>query len=111
MSQNQTAVVDAKGVYIGMYDEGAELPAGALRIPQIQECDLEPGRYYWDGKAFQPRARGAMAAMQEEPNMVTAIYDALVAIQRQGIDLPATTREWMTFYASSFDNNIRGKQV
>lgn len=109
MSQKKTAVVDAKGVYLGMFDEGAEIPTGALRIPAVTECDLEAGRYYWDGKAFQPRSRGAIAAIQDEPNMINAIYDGFVALQRQGFDLPATTREWMDWYATSFDNNIRGK--
>jgi hypothetical protein len=110
MTQKQSAAVDTRGVYLGMFDEGAEIPDGALRIPEITECDLEPGRYYWDGKAFQPRARGAIAAMQEEPNMINAIYDGFVALQRQGFDLPASTREWMEFHAGSFDNNICGKR-
>lgn len=47
MSQHQTAVVDARGVYIGMHDESAEIPSGASRIPQIQECDLPIGEYFW----------------------------------------------------------------
>jgi hypothetical protein len=47
MSQNQAAVVDAKGVYLGMFVEGAEIPEGARRLPQIQECDLQAGEYAW----------------------------------------------------------------
>lgn len=47
MKQRQTAVVDAKGIYLGMFDEGAEIPDGARRLTQITECDLPVGEYYW----------------------------------------------------------------
>jgi hypothetical protein len=47
MSQKQTAVVDAKGIYLGMFDEGAEIPDGALRISSVVKCDLPVGEYFW----------------------------------------------------------------
>lgn len=105
MSQSQTAVVDTKSIYLGMYDEGASIPDGARRISEITECDLEPGRYYWNGVTFLPRERGSLAAVREEPNLVAAIYDAFMSMQRQGLDLPQSTREWMAYYASSVDNS------
>jgi hypothetical protein len=43
----QTAVIDGRGVYLGMFVEGAEIPQGARRLPQITECDLPIGMYAW----------------------------------------------------------------
>lgn len=107
MSQKQTAVVDAKNIYLGMFEEGAELPAGALRIPEITECDLEPGRYRWQGDSFVPVRRDAEGRLQESPDMIHAIYDGFGALERQGFDFPPSTKEWMRWYATTFDNNIR----
>lgn len=43
----QHAVIDAEGVYLGMFHKNAEIPAGARRLTQITECDLPVGEYYW----------------------------------------------------------------
>jgi hypothetical protein len=104
MSQKQTAVVDAKSVYLGMFDEGAEIPAGARRISEITDCDLAIGQYFWNGLTFLPRSKGGTASVSEQPEIIPAIYDCFLAIQRQGIDLPPSTKKWMEFFSNSIDN-------
>jgi hypothetical protein len=47
MSEPQTAVLDAKGVYIGMRPISDDLPEGCRRVASIMSCDLPVGEYVW----------------------------------------------------------------
>jgi hypothetical protein len=54
MSQKQTAVVDSRGVYLGMFSTDFNIPSNHRRLSQIQECDLSAGEYFWTDDENNP---------------------------------------------------------
>lgn len=64
MSEKQVAVVDGRGLYLGMFAESHPIADGHRRLPTITKCDLPVGEYFWKddegnpfGGAFWPIPR------------------------------------------------------
>ena len=97
------AQVDENGVLLGYSDK-----EGAKGIPVPHNCDLVPGKYYWNGKKTwlpvdDPRKMDAPA-----PNVMRAIALGFRAVQESGVKLPDETVDWLDFFEKSVDN-IGGK--
>lgn len=84
------AVLDTNGVLLSFTESEV---AGAIAVPH--DCDLQPGKYQWDGQAFTPvMSMFRKDAPAGDPDSKIAIALALRAIGRQ-IPLPAYTKSWL----------------
>jgi len=87
---SQVAVINTKGVFIGMEDYPAGDPE-EHQLVDITECDLEPGKYVWDGEAFQPiKSRNNAIALA-----VDAIDASIKVLQKQDQDIPLEVLIWI----------------
>ncbi|HEX3065418.1 MAG TPA: hypothetical protein VHQ39_08040 [Dongiaceae bacterium] len=105
------AIVDNDGVLLDfdrnrIYAEGVKTDfQGNKQVTVVKVpvgCDLTPGRYWWDGKAFHPRLHTFTASEINRPEDRTAIALALLAI-RDGKPLPPYTKAWLAIFEKTFD--------
>ena len=96
------AILDENDVLIG-YEQVAE-PLAEMRIGNKVNvpdgCDLTIGKYFWNKDHWVP--------ILEQPKdkltlTMRAFYDAFAALEKQGFELPTTTKEWM----NTWENEAR----
>lgn len=68
MSERQTAVVDSRGLYLGMFAESFPIDKAHRRLTAIVECDLPVGEYFWQDDADNPFG-GAFWPIRKKPKM------------------------------------------
>jgi hypothetical protein len=103
MNKNQTAVIDSRDIFIGMYPMQDDIPEGARRLNQIKDCDLPAGRYRWDGKSFLPLRLDNEGRLDREPDLIQAIYLVFKTLENGGTSLPPQAKQWMAWYESTID--------
>ncbi len=98
------AILGDGGILVG-YERGSdEIPAGASVLVD-DECDLQVGRYYWDGTKFIPLPPAGSANAAKEVNVLRAIFRGFQAIEtRFPNTLPKETKEWLEQFSKSIDN-------
>lgn len=68
-------------------------PEGAVEVPE--GCDLVPGRYRWDGRAFQPLSGGDRGQRERVERMAAATLCRLIQeLKAQGMALPGSVERW-----------------
>ncbi len=65
--------VQAGELVFGAPELAGGLPAGAMYVDR--DCDLPPGAYRWNGKAFEPLPRSQRKAAIEAPTLEQAFFD------------------------------------
>ena len=103
------ALLDQNGVY-----QGLELVRGQARATDVivpGDCDLEPGRYRWDGSTFLPLPKFIEAAeLVEEPATLAAIAAGFNAVEEKFPGtLPAITRRWLDWFKTTVD--AKGRHI
>lgn len=107
------AIIDEGGVLTGFRPaEENEIRTERDDVVEVPEdCDLEPGRYRWDGARFMPIILKAPASDEPEPHALRAIAKGFIAIRDQKansdiwmVELPAETLEWLSFYERTIDS-------
>ena len=82
------ALLDAGGVLAGFsHAENAD----GIDVPD--DCDLEPGEYVWDGRAFNP-ILAAFNSAGPAPDFAAAVVKALACV-RDGTPLPPVILTWL----------------
>ena len=94
---SKTAVIDAAKIYRGMKGANASLPEGWARVDSIISCDLEPGKYKWNGNAFIPLGHGFG---KPQAGRVPDDYAVFLAIKSMinGEPIPTEVSEWADWY-------------
>lgn len=93
------AILNDANVLVG-YGEPTGEP-GEVLVPD--DCDLIPGRYQWDGRAFMPVLPTAEQILNQ-PNTLRAVAKGFAAIRDSGVvTLPDETLDWLSAYENSFD--------
>lgn len=95
------AILDPDGVYRGHEPFTGKLGPGDAEVPD--DCDLEEGRYRWNGKTFLPIASPEPEDMVNELHTLAAIAAGFMAIRDAGTPLPAITDRWLDWYVKTFD--------
>ncbi len=98
------AILNEDGVLTGFEDvEKANSDSGRVCVPS--ECDLQPGRYRWDGETFVPVSPGAANATTDDQYMAIAVALCFRALEEQkNLVLPGDTLRWLQWYENSIDN-------
>src|SRR5690242_3533708 len=93
------ALLDKQGVLKGFDETGT-----ATGIPVEPNCDLQPGKYRWEGetRTFVPDMQAFKGRSIVSPDAISAIALALIAI-RDGKPLPDYTLAWLSAWEKSFD--------
>lgn len=94
------AVLDEDGFFRGV----TEVPAKADGIEVPADCDLEPGRYRWDGASFVPVRPLRSASIQDSPAADAALRGLIEGCRKAGVILPPQTLAW----ARWFDKTMEG---
>lgn len=66
MSEKQLAVIDERGVYLGMFASSFPIAEGHRRLQAIVECDLPVGEYAWVDDETNPFG-GAFWPLKKRP--------------------------------------------
>ena len=80
------AILDENGILTG-YAQVEQPSVADCVVPD--DCDLEPGKYRWNGNTFVPIA----TARKADPTLA-AIATALAAL-RDGTPIPPAVNEWI----------------
>ena len=99
----RVALLDETDVFVGMVDlaEGGRLTS--RHLPQVPECDLPPGRYKWNGKAFEPLPAAQVRPADDVPSLEEVV--ALLILRPND---PRLTR-WAQWYRTTIEG--RGKDL
>lgn len=98
------ALLDAAGVLTGFCavpDEEWITDSGQVAVPD--DCDLERGRYAWDGQAFHPIAPRDPVSDQPPVAALRAIWLGFKAVAEAGVTLPPDTLAWMDQFGRTLD--------
>jgi hypothetical protein len=97
---SKTAVIDAAKVYRGMKNDNDTIPDGWTWLEGIKSCDLEPGKYKWDGKSFIPIGHGFGKPEKGRIPDDYAVFLGLKALIN-GEPIPPEVTEWLDWYESN----------
>lgn len=102
------AILDGNGVYQGhepLPNRRKKLRDDEVGVPA--DCDLEPGRYCWNGETMVPMVQ------QDDPEEVInqthtllAVACLAKAVRDHGIPLPAITERWLAWYDKTVDGAV-----
>jgi hypothetical protein len=93
----KAALLDAAGIYLGIVEvDKTELTA--RHLPQIPECDLEPGRWRWNGKYMEPLKAAEIPPEEGAPALEEVVY-----LLATGQAADARVRAWTAWYAKTID--------
>jgi hypothetical protein len=102
------ARLDKNQVLVGFTEAGPKTwKTRGYQVAVPDGCDLEPGRYRWDGATFValPPAGGQDAL--EEPDAVRAIALGFAKIS-ETVELPQETLDWLDHYDTSIEGRMPG---
>ena len=101
------AILDEERLLIG-YEFGEASTANARRIIVPKDCDLVPELYRWNKEVerFDP-ILPIDVIPEDHPDALYAIAAGFSYLINQGIELPKATLEWLSYYRTTIDYNIR----
>ena len=67
------AILNEQGVIVG-YERGTDDVLSGTFVQVDDECDLDPGRYYWDGDKFIPLPPSGSANAAKDINVLRCIF-------------------------------------
>lgn len=99
MGREWIAILDETKLLVG-YDKDLNtenIPKEAVIVPE--NCDLKPGAYRWDGKAFWPVGGGDKILKEKlEKKIPEYFYLLLSHLETQGVSMPPDLHEWIGAY-------------
>lgn len=104
MTKIHRAKLDPDGIYRGHepVPGKAALKPDEVEVPA--DCDLEPGRYRWDGATFLPVKSPEPEDVVDERHTLAAIAAGFRAIEeKQPGTLPEKTLRWLKWYGKTVD--------
>lgn len=96
------AHLDDAGVYLGVIEKHVE-DRVERDVPVPADCDLTPGRYRWNGKAFVPLSEREARVAGAGPSLEQALHDYLRARETAGDPLPPRTAQWLAQFGKTID--------
>lgn len=99
MSETWLARLAEDGMLLGFDEAPAEIPEGAVTVPI--GCDLQPGKYRWDGTTFVPIGRGDKALkekLEQGAPMVLWFFVREFAKAHPSLAIPRPVKEWTDAY-------------
>lgn len=93
----KAALLDAQNVYLGIVEVQKD-QLTSRHLPQVSECDLEPGRYRWNGKYFE-----LIESTKAEPEPGVPGLEEVVYLLATGDAKNARVAAWCEWYRKTID--------
>lgn len=96
--------IDGRLVFMGIDTLQGKAELTALHLPGITECDLVPGKYYWDETraAFLPLPRQNKKEL-EMTNASNALALTIHNLHKAGFPVQKEVRDWFNDHRKTID--------